>query len=65
MEKRKDKPVRSTFGDGFEWSQAIDAAADVYNGVGCLKPYFLLDATLIVLVRFLDCLYGSSSPRMV
>lgn len=30
---RKDKPVGTTFGDGFVWSEAIDAAADVYNGV--------------------------------
>lgn len=30
---RKDKPVGTTFGDSFVWSEAIDAAADVYNGV--------------------------------
>lgn len=31
---RKDKPLGNTFGAGFLWSEAIDAAADVYNGVG-------------------------------
>ena len=30
---RKDKPVSLIFGSGFSWSEAIDAAADVYNGV--------------------------------
>ena len=30
---RKDKPVGLIFGSGFSWSEAIDAAADVYNGV--------------------------------
>ncbi|EEH08961.1 calcofluor white hypersensitive protein [Histoplasma capsulatum G186AR] len=28
----KDKPVGRTFGEGFFWAEAIDAAADVYNG---------------------------------
>ena len=30
---RKDKPVGQIFGSGFSWSEATDAAADVYNGV--------------------------------
>ena len=30
---RKDKPVSLIFGSGFSWSEAVDAAADVYNGV--------------------------------
>ena len=30
---RKDKPVNTIFGSGFSWSEAIDATADVYNGV--------------------------------
>ncbi|KKA23469.1 Integral plasma membrane protein [Rasamsonia emersonii CBS 393.64] len=33
VSRGKDKPVGTTFGDGFVWSEAIDAAADVYNGV--------------------------------
>ncbi|KAL2003077.1 hypothetical protein VTN02DRAFT_5093 [Thermoascus thermophilus] len=32
IEKEKGKPVGHTFGQGFLWSEAIDAAADVYNG---------------------------------
>ncbi|PGG96308.1 hypothetical protein AJ79_09642 [Helicocarpus griseus UAMH5409] len=32
LETQKDKPVGRTFGEGFFWSEAIDAAADVYNG---------------------------------
>lgn len=31
---RKDKPIGRIFGGPFSWSDAIDAAADVYNGVG-------------------------------
>lgn len=30
---RKDKPIGQTFGSGFSWPEAADAAADVYNGV--------------------------------
>ena len=30
---RKDKQVNQVFGQAFSWSEAIDAAADVYNGV--------------------------------
>jgi hypothetical protein len=30
---RKDKPIPQTFGGAFSWDDAIDAAADVYNGV--------------------------------
>ena len=31
---RKDKPAGQMFSSGFSWSEAADAAADVYNGVG-------------------------------
>lgn len=30
---RKDKPVGNTFGQGFFWTEIIDAAADTYIGV--------------------------------
>lgn len=30
---RKDKPINQVFGHAFSWSEAIDAVADVYNGV--------------------------------
>ena len=30
---RKDKPAGQLFGSGFFWSEAVDAAADIYNGV--------------------------------
>ena len=30
---RKDKPAGQMFSSGVSWSEAIDAAADVYNGV--------------------------------
>ncbi|GES58313.1 calcofluor white hypersensitive protein precursor [Aspergillus terreus] len=32
LEKEKGKPVGNTFGEGFFWSEIIDAAADAYNG---------------------------------
>ncbi|OJD18543.1 hypothetical protein AJ78_01459 [Emergomyces pasteurianus Ep9510] len=32
LETQKDKPVGRTFGEGFFWTEALDAAADVYNG---------------------------------
>jgi hypothetical protein len=31
---RKAKQVNQVFGQVFSWGDAIDAAADVYNGVG-------------------------------
>ena len=31
---RKDKPAGQMFSSGVSWSEAADAAADVYNGVG-------------------------------
>ena len=31
--RRKDKPVGQMFISEVSWSEAIDAAADVYNGV--------------------------------
>lgn len=30
---RKEKPVGQVFGHAFAWPDAIDAAADIYNGV--------------------------------
>ncbi|KAL8785918.1 MAG: hypothetical protein Q9213_003067 [Squamulea squamosa] len=32
LEKEKDKPVANIFGAQFLWANALDAAADVYNG---------------------------------
>ncbi|KAH8819665.1 calcofluor white hypersensitive protein-like protein [Xylogone sp. PMI_703] len=32
LEKEKDKQIGQVFGQGFSWPDAIDAAADVYNG---------------------------------
>ncbi|KAI9822117.1 MAG: hypothetical protein M1832_003119 [Thelocarpon impressellum] len=32
LEKEKDKPIGQTFGGVFTWNEAIDAAADIYNG---------------------------------
>jgi hypothetical protein len=32
LEKEKGKTVGNTFGEGFFWTEIIDAAADVYNG---------------------------------
>ena len=39
---RKDKPIGQTFGSGFSWPEAIDAAADVYNGVSQSRSVRLL-----------------------
>lgn len=33
ISSRRDRPVGQTFGAGFLWPEAVDAAADVYNGV--------------------------------
>jgi hypothetical protein len=30
---RKDKPINQVFGQVFSWGEALDAAADIYNGV--------------------------------
>ena len=30
---RKDEPVGHILGSGFSWSEAVDVAADIYNGV--------------------------------
>lgn len=32
LEKEKGKPVGNTFGEGFFWTEIIDAVSDVYNG---------------------------------
>ncbi|BCR85460.1 putative integral plasma membrane protein [Aspergillus chevalieri] len=51
LEKEKDKPVGNTFGQGFFWTEIIDAAADTYigfvhwsqvTGLGVLVWYFPL-----------------------
>ena len=33
---RKDKQVNQVFGQAFSWSEAIDAVADIYNGVSSI-----------------------------
>lgn len=30
---RKGKPIGQVFGRGFSWDEALDSAADIYNGV--------------------------------
>jgi len=30
---RKDNPIGKVFGSGLSWAEALDACADVYNGV--------------------------------
>jgi hypothetical protein len=35
---RKDKPLGGAFDGDFSWNGAIDAAADVYNGVCFALP---------------------------
>ena len=42
---RKEKPVGHIFGSGFSWSEAVDAAADIYNGVG---PKDILIVTMLI-----------------
>lgn len=36
---RKEKQVGQVFGQAFSWVEAIDAVADVYNGVRLLDPF--------------------------
>ena len=33
---RKERPAGRIFGSGFSWSEAVDAAADIFNGVKAL-----------------------------
>lgn len=33
LKSRKGKPIGQIYGAGFSWPEAIDAGADVYNGV--------------------------------
>ena len=47
---RKDRPVGHIFGSGFSWSEAFDAAAEIYNGVGSKQRGMLIAATLITRV---------------
>ena len=37
MGHRKEKDVGNVFGRGFSWDEALDAVADVYNGVRCVS----------------------------
>ena len=57
---RKNKTIGQTFGSGFSWSEAVDAAADVYNGVSETgSPSLVIDAN--------DCLSmcsGHCLPRL-
>ena len=51
---RKDKPVGHIFGAGFTWPEAVDAAANIYNGVGTEWRGIPGVATLIIcIVRLL------------
>ena len=36
---RKGKPVANTFGEGFFWTEIVDAAADTYRGVSSSRAY--------------------------
>ena len=75
MASRKDKPVGQIFGAGLSWAEAIDAVADVYNGVSCLSCWRTTDLLIESPVRFLvhahiawvDCLVyvaGESFPLL-
>lgn len=44
---RKNKLAGQVFGSGFSWSEAVDAAADIYNGVSSTLRGFPVVATLI------------------
>lgn len=44
---RKEKPAGLIFGLGFSWSEAADAAADIYNGVSLTLWGVPVVATLI------------------
>ena len=51
--RRKNRDVAEVFAPGFSWPAAIDAATDVYNGVGI--SLFLLSADInINVVRVLE-----------
>ena len=58
---RKDKPVGHIFGSGFSWSEAVDAAAEIYNGVGSKQRGTLIVATLIT--RVVRILVNANVPR--
>ena len=36
-QNRKHNPIDRVFGRGFLWNEALDAVADVYNGVSPLR----------------------------
>lgn len=44
---RKDKAAGQIFGSVFSWSEAVDAAADIYNGVSSILQGIPLVSTLI------------------
>ena len=39
VDEKNDKAIADTFGGQFSWAAAIDAAADVYNGVSSFIRY--------------------------
>ena len=51
---RKEKPAGQIFGSVFSWSEAIDAAADIYNGVSLkLRSYSVVAALITCVVCLL------------
>ena len=52
---RKDKPVGQILGSGFSWSEAVDAAAEIYNGVS--SPTWCSSCS------YADTMFSSSSGR--
>lgn len=51
---RKDKPVGNILGAQFLWAHALDAAADVYNGVSTLtSSRSIVMLTTLIPVRLL------------
>lgn len=57
---RKDKPIGQVFGSGFSLDEAIDAAADVYNGVR-LSHLIICMVTDTEIVRLLVHTYISGA----
>ena len=44
---RKNGPVGRIFGSAFFWPEAVDAAADIYNGVSSLRRAVPVMTTLM------------------
>ena len=60
---RKDKPFGQIFGSGFIWSEAFDAAADIYSGVSKIDPICrFLEANVRSSMSFGPNLPHSGSP---